>query len=176
MLSALALIALVASPSAVPRLTVTNEVRRPTLFDPPSDSPASDARTAWARLGLTGTFGLGRFASALSSSFARWSLSIGLEAQTGTHIEPSAAPVSGGEGLLVARIGQGLYLGRPPMPRAELFPYREYVAAKPKLSPTGVQIGIEGTLFLTPCFGIHLNISGGGAMYGGLSLIYRPKP
>ena len=46
------LIALVASPSAVPHLTVTNEVRRPTLFDPPSDSPASDARTAWARLGL----------------------------------------------------------------------------------------------------------------------------
>jgi hypothetical protein len=202
MLSTLALIALMAEPHAARRLTAAADVIQPleaaapryrpgapvrlewqpfgldpssteAFLDLSSGLDPSGTRTARARLGLDGVFGLGRFASLLSSSFARWSVGVTLDLQSDGP--PQRVPgVASDKGLLVARVGHGLYLGHPPPVRAELFPYREYIKAKPSLSYAGAQVGIDGTLFLTRHFGLRFDISGGSAMYGGISVIYRP--
>jgi hypothetical protein len=199
LLATLAFIALIAEPNAARNLTATAEVTQAVASAPPS-GPASavrlqwrpfgrgdsstqpyldlsssqdvtGARTARARLGLDGTIGLGHFASALSSSFARWSIGIGIDAPTPAR--PLQLPGASDDGLLVAHVGHGLYLGHPPAPRAEIFSGRDYIDVRP--SPFhGAQIGIDGTLFLTPHIGLRFDASGGSAMYGGLSLIWRP--
>jgi hypothetical protein len=190
MLPVLALVALIADPHAARSLTATTGVEpgsalqlqwqpftpgglfRGPFLDLSSGSSPSDGRTARARLGLEGTFGSGRFASALTSSLARWSLGIGFDAET--LARPGARSGAPSDGLLVARIGHGLYLGHAPLPRPALFTYQEQMKAKPSLSPTGVRIGIDGTLFFTPHLGLHFEVSGGGSWFGGLSFVYRP--
>jgi hypothetical protein len=202
MLSTLALIALIAEPNAARHLTTTTEVMQalepaarrwqpgapvrlqwqPFGFDGSSTEAFLDlssgvdpsgTRTARARLGLDGLFSLGRFASALSSSFARWSVSVGFDVQS-AGAAPELPVAASDQGLLVAHVGHGLYLGHPPAVRAELFPYREYVRAQPSLSYAGVQLGMDGTLFLTRHLGLRFDVSAGSAMYGGISLIYQP--
>jgi len=199
MLAVLSLVALIADQNAARSLTATTAVEQ--VVEPlaplPAAAPASalelrwpsrhssaeafldlssgtdslGARAARARLGLDGR--LGRFASALSSSFARWSVSVGIDAET--MARPRSTPAAA-DGLRVASIGHGLYLGHGPAPRAELFSSRDYRFAKPSLSPTGVRIGIDGTLFFSRHLGLRLEVSGGSGMYAGLSLIFRPTP
>jgi hypothetical protein len=198
MLSALALIGLLAEPNAARSLTATDEVTSVLVPLAPAPGSAlqrrwqpfgfsgssteafldlssgllpSGGRTARARLGLDGRFSLGRFASSLASSFAHWSISVGMDVETMARPEPTGSP---GDGLLVARIGRGFYLGHAPAVRAEVFPYREYLHAKPALFTSGVQLGIDGTLFLTRSFGIRLDLRGGAGTFAGLSFIYRP--
>jgi hypothetical protein len=199
MLSTLALVALIAEPHAASRPTATVEVTQSTTPIAPPSGPSTlhlgwhpfgrtsaspeayldlsggqdptGTRTARARLGLDGTIGLGRFASALSSSFARWSIGIGFDA---TGVQRPFSMAASDNGLLVARLGHGLYLGHPPPVKSDLLTYREYLSAQPALFKNGVQLGMDGTLFITPHIGVRFNVSAGTAMYGGLSLVYRP--
>jgi len=175
MLSALSLVALLAEPTALRSSTVMATVtsRVEPVLDLSSGLLLSGERTARMRLGLSGMFGLGRFASTLASSFAHWSISVGVDAETVAHPDPRP-PDPSGDGMLVAHIGHGLYVGHGPPLRPELLSHREYLYAKPSLFPSGVQIGVDGTLFLTRNFGLRIDVRGGSGMYFGLSLIYQP--
>jgi hypothetical protein len=161
MLASLVLAALIAQPSAAHLPTATVEVSTMPELPPPP------ART---RLGLDRTVGLGRFASALAASFARWSLDVGVP----TLARPAPlSDVASTDGLLVAHLGQGLFLGHSALPCPQRLTRRDCLAATPTLLPAGPQVGLDATLFVTPVLGVRFEANAGAAQYGGLSLIVR---
>jgi hypothetical protein len=143
-----------------------------TLRDPPDS----------ARLGVGGRLDLGRFSAALKSSFALWSISVGFDERPRFTGLPPGPPQATQNGLLVGRIGYGLYLGRPQAPpRGELFVYcdREQRRILDDPDPRNLpaysrhNFGAVGTLFLRPGLGLQLNAEAGRSWFVGLSLIAR---
>lgn len=141
-------------------------------------SPRGGLGFGGAQLGIEGRLDLGRFSSALEASFARWSVGVGLEGPL--RGPPPAGPIGPRPtiyGLLVARVGYGFYLGRPKVPRGELYVYydreRQLFGEDPRTVPSYLRhgIGVEGTLFLTPRVGVHFDARLGTTWSAGLSLV-----
>jgi len=170
MLSAIALVALLAEPNAAHIPTVTTKVS------------ASEMKLWHSRLGdmpppprhpdLATT--LGDFASALSCALKRRGASLGIEG--GTFTPPPWVP--GGKtsnGWLAPGIAQGLYFGHAPLPQTTIFPERETNAARPSLRLPGTHVRMDASIFFTSVLGIRVDLSMGQSMYGAVSLVYRPK-
>jgi hypothetical protein len=171
MLSGLALVALLAQPNAVHSPAVTAQVNTTIELAPwrasPDALPGSRTRVMNAALG--------GFASALAVSLTRFSRDPTVETTPSLSIRiPSWVP--GGHtrsGWLLPGVGQGLYIGHETPIRAEIFPYREYTAAKPALNLPGPHVRMDATMYLTPRIGIRLDASVGRSMYGALSIVIR---
>jgi hypothetical protein len=179
-------VAPVATPTAAATLTL-----RPSRPTPPAsplfsaelfvDRPLRDPPDS-ARLGIGGRLDLGHFAAALKSSFALWSISIGLQDRPPVTGLPAGPPHAMPNGLLVGRIGYGLYLGRPQAPKGgELFVYydrgqrRTLDRSDPRNVPAFARhnFGAVGTLFLSPGLGVQLNAEAGRSWSAGLALVGR---
>jgi hypothetical protein len=77
------------------------------------------------------------------------------------------------QGWLASRIGHGLYVGHPAVPKASIFPERETNAAKPALRLPGPNIRMDGSFFFTPQLGVRVDVSGGRSFYGAVSFVFR---
>jgi len=134
------------------------------------------------RVELAGRVELGAFASALSSSFARWSVGVQVDAIPRAAPRLLNLPLTS-NGLLVARIGYGLFLGRPRAPpRGELFVYYDHQLRVNAGDDPGTippynrhRVGVGATLFLGPQIGLHVDAHVGRSWATGVSLIF-PSP
>lgn len=132
---------------------------------------AGDRRSAAGRVSLDLQLSLAALAPlnpAFSHSFARGS--IGLPGPFGLL---SGGPSSSGMGLPVARIGYGLFLGKVSAPVGEIYAYRETQPGAPQV-PTNTRFGVEGTLMLSPSWGVHVQASLGDSAFAGVSIVWRP--
>lgn len=136
----------------------------------------------WAtRFGVQSRLDLGRLAALVPASFATSSVGVGYEGARPPSLEIPGLRVDD-RGLLVARVGYGIYLGKPQSPRrAELYLHYDYdqrvfttedkdlraAAASPKQH----SLTLEATWFLTPTVGLHLNAQIGNTWLAGLSLV-----
>jgi len=170
MLSAIALVALLAEPNAAHIPTVTTKVSasemklwHSRLGDMPPPPRHPDLATS-----------LGDFASALSCALKRRSIGLGIE---GGSISPPAWLPGGktSDGWLAPGIAHGLYFGHAPLPKTTIFTDRETNALRPSLNLPGPHVRMDASIFFTSVLGIRVDLSMGQSMYAGVSLVYRPK-
>jgi hypothetical protein len=133
-----------------------------------------------AQLGLGGRFAFGHLVPPLSSSFVHWSVTVPGDAASSRGLAMRDRVTD--KGVLVGRLGYGLYLGRPKLPRSKLFVYYDQDlrlnGADGKLNslfrdPTR-GFGADSTLFLTRELGVQASLRLGTRWFVGLSLLYRP--
>jgi hypothetical protein len=185
---ALALVAAAPTSASLPtpaaRATLLREPRR---LLPPSLRPliGPEARLCvgdlcGAELGVGGRFEFGRLVPALSSSFAHWSVGVPGDARSSLGLALRQAVTD--NGLLVGRVGYGLYVGKPKMSRSQLFVYYDQelrlngVGGKPNslFRDPRRGVGVDGTLFVTPQLGVQASVRMGHSWFAGLSLVFRP--
>jgi hypothetical protein len=124
-----------------------------------------------------GRVDLRRLGATLDGSFAEWGLGVGwvfTHYQVGAH-ETDAA------GLLLARFGYGLYFGHAPGRTGEVVAFYDhrhddYAGG---LKVTGLSsgaaghVGLEGSFFFLPGWGLRAEVQAGSAYLAGLSVVHR---
>jgi len=128
-------------------------------------------------LSLQGRLDLGRIGPTLRGSFAEMEWGFALETY---RYHALAAPPELGE-LLLARFAFGAYLGHQGYPRGEAMVFynhrRDGFVGGLKFPGVGAGVpghfGLEGRMYLSPRWGLLLDMRVGSAYIGGLSLLFR---
>jgi hypothetical protein len=126
--------------------------------------------------GARGRVDLWRFAGSLAGSFAEWGLGVGWVL---TRYRVGAQETDGA-GLLLARFGYGVYLGRAA--EAVLFYDHRHDDYAGGLKLTGLgsgvagHFGLEGSWFFAREWGLRAEAQVGSAYLAGLALVYRREP
>jgi hypothetical protein len=123
--------------------------------------------------GVRGRVDLRRLADSLAGSFAEWGLGVGVVL---THYRVGARETDA-DGLLLARFGYGIYLGRA----GELLAYYDHrhdgYAGGLKLTGLGSgaagHLGLDGSWYFLPRWGVRAEFQAGSAYVAGLSLVHR---
>jgi hypothetical protein len=124
-------------------------------------------------VGARGRVDLRRFADSLAGSFAEWGLGLGWVL---THYQVGARETDAA-GLLLARFGYGLYLGRAA--EVSLFYDHRHDEYAGGLKLTGLgsgpagHLGVMGSWFFLPSWGVRAEAQAGSAYLAGLALVYR---
>jgi len=135
-----------------------------------------DGPARWpGRVGLEGRIALPRLVLALSlSPPSPWSSPVDQAKQTWANLGALKTP----DGILLARLAYGLYFGKVESTHGQLFVSYDREHLRPAERGRGKipgGIGLEGTLYLRPQVGLHLETKvGRGGWFGGLSLVWRP--
>jgi hypothetical protein len=123
--------------------------------------------------GARGRVDLRRLAASLTGSFVEWGFGLGWAL---THYRVGARETDA-DGLLLARFGYGVYLGR----RGELMAFYDHrhddYAGGLKLAGLGSgvagHLGLDGSWFFVDRWGVRLEAQAGSAYLAGLSVVYR---
>jgi hypothetical protein len=127
--------------------------------------------------GARGRYDLRRLAPSLDGTFAEWGLGLGWAL---THFQVGAREIDA-EGLLLARFGWGVYLGRAPGRTGEVMAYYDHrhddYAGGAKLTGLGSgaagHVGLEGTWYFLSRWGLRAEVQAGSVYLAGLSVIHR---
>jgi hypothetical protein len=123
--------------------------------------------------GVRGRVDLLWLARSLVGSFAEWGFGVGT---VFTHYRTGAHETDG-SGLLLARFGYGVYLGRVGEIQAYYDHRHDGYAGGLKLSGLGSgaagHLGVDGDWYFLPRWGVRAELQAGSAYLAGLSIVHR---